>query len=136
MKRVEDKVRTKDGQEWSYTQVVPETISEATQVYGEEETLYLINSALIVKEQAVARALFKAGKEREEVDKEVAAYKPGAKRGGGGKGAKKQRVYDRVLVLSDKIGQNQEAREAIRDAVREGDWDKANELLDVLENGE
>ena len=134
MKRVEDKVRTKDGQEWTYTQVVPETISEAIEKFGEDETLYLINSALIVKEQAIARSLFKQGKSREEVDKEVAAYKPGAKRSGGK--VKKADVFNRIMELSDKIAADPEAKDAIREAIKEGDWKKADELLDVLENGE
>ena len=134
MKQTTDKVRSSDGQEWSYTKVLPETIDEAKQVYGEEGTLYLIHSSLVVKEQAIARALFKAGKTREEVDKEVAAYRPGAKRGGSG--VSKATVFNRLMDLAEKVAANPEAKDAIREAIKEGDWKKANELLDVLENGE
>ena len=134
MKQTTDTVRSSDGQEWSYTKTLPETIDEAKQVYGEDGTLYLIHSSLVVKEQAIARALFKAGKTREEVDKEVAAYKPGAKRGGSG--VSKASVFNRLMDLAEKVAGNPEAKDAIRSAIKEGDWKKANELLDVLENGE
>ena len=133
MIRTEDKVRSNDGGEWTYTKTLPENLDEAKEIYGEENVLYLIHSALVVKEQAVARALFKAGKTQEEVDKEVAAYRPGAKRGGG---VSKAVVFERILNLGVEIAQNPEAKQAIRESVKDGDWKKASELLDELESGE
>ena len=135
MKTVRDSVATKDGQSWSYEKVLPESVAEAVETYGEDGTLYLIHAALTVKEQAIARELFKQGKSEDEVNKAVRSYKPGEKRAPGGKVTKKM-VMDRIISLAENLAQEPEAKQAVREAIAEGDWKKANEILDVLEHGE
>ena len=135
MNVVKDTVSTKNGQNWSYGKVLPESVAEATNAYGEDGTLYLIHAALTVKQQAIARELFKQGKSETEVNAAVRSYKPGEKRTPSGRASKKT-VMDRIIRLANQLGSNPEAREAVREAIGEGDWKKANELLDVLEFGE
>ena len=71
-------VRTKEGNEWEFTLVLPSKVEEAVEVYGDAGVLYLIHSALRVKEQNIAREMFRQGKDRDAVDGAVAAYRPGS----------------------------------------------------------
>ncbi|MCK4522059.1 MAG: hypothetical protein KAU20_05780 [Nanoarchaeota archaeon] len=131
MKKQNTSVRTKTGESWEYTGVLPDSCEEAVSTYGETGTLFLIQTALVVKQQGIAREGFRKEMSREDVDAAVELYKPGSKRGGGG-GAKKQ-VFERILGDKGLISANPEVKDAIRECIQKGDWKGALEALDSLE---
>ena len=131
MKKENAKVSTKGGESWEYTSVLPDSVDEAKEVFGEEGTLFLIHTSLIVKQQGIARDGFRKEASREDTDAAIALYKPGSKRGG--KGGLRKQVLDRVLDDKGSLAANAEVRETVREAIKNGDWGAALDALNSLE---
>lgn len=131
MRKENAKVRTKAGETWEYTGCLPESVQEAVEKYGEDGALFLIQTAMVVKQQGIARDGFRKGMTREDVDAAVEIYKPGGKRGKSG-GLKKQ-VFDKIIDNRGLISADAETKEAIREGIKKGDWKGVLEILDSLE---
>ena len=118
-------VKTKDGNEWEFTLVMPKDVEEAIEVYGPQGVLYLINSALRVKQQAIAREAFKQGKDREEVDAAVAAYRPGQ----GARTSTKAQALQLIMDNRDSLLENPDLMSEVQKAFVAGKFGKVVELL-------
>jgi len=124
-------VRSSDGESWDYTSQMPESVNEAVETYGDDGTLFLIQSALTVKQQGIARAGFRKGLSKEDIDKSVAEYKPGQKRGG--KAGVKDEVFKKLVEKSAEIAANDEVAKELREAFKKADWKGALEIMAKLE---
>jgi len=134
MKSENGVVRTSDGKQWEYTSQLPESVNEALENYGEDGTLFLIQSALTVKQQGIAREGFKRGLSRDDVDKSVSEYKPGQKRGG--KAGLKDEVFKKLVEHSAEIAANDEVAKELREAFKKANWRGALEIIKRIEGGE
>jgi len=122
-------VRTSGGDSWEFTAYLPESVEEAIEQFGEDGTLYLINSALLVKQQNIARDAFRQGIEREHVDNAVRLYKPGGKRSV----SLKKQVFDKILSMKGLISADAETKERIKEGISKGDWEGVLNILKGLE---
>jgi len=118
-------VRTADGDEWTFNLSLPESLQEAEEVYGSEGALYLLTSGLIVKEQNVAREMFRNGKSREEVDQAVASYRPG----GGARTSAKATALKLITDKADILKENPDLMAQVQDAFVAGKFKDVVELL-------
>ena len=118
-------VKTKDGREWEFTLVMPKDVEEAIEVYTPQGVLYLINSALRVKQQAIAREAFKQGKDREEVDAAVAAYRPGQ----GARTSTKAQALQLIMDNRDSLLENPDLMSEVQKAFVASKFGKVVELL-------
>lgn len=126
-----ESTQVKSGEEsWEFTSCLPESIEEATNTYGAEGTLFLLQTALQVKQQGIARICSKKGMSREDVDAAVESYKPGSKRGGGS--GLKEQVYSKLIESSGVISADSEVRDSLREAIKKGEWKGALEILNNL----
>jgi len=125
MKESTEVVRTAEGDEWQYTCLLPESISEATEIYGEDGALYLHNSGLKVKEQNVARELYRNGKSAEEVNAAVAAYRPGQ----GTRVSAKKQALELIVSHSDMLRDNVDLLDKVQTAFVNGKFKDVVELL-------
>lgn len=124
MRKFEATVRTAEGQEWTYTACLPESIQEAVDIYGEEGALFLLTSGLTVKQQGVARELYKKDKTREEVDQAVAAYRPGQK-----KSSLKEEALEAIMLNSGRIQSDPDLAAKVKQAFTSGNFRQVLELL-------
>ena len=118
-------VRTATGDEWTFTLSLPETLTEAEEVYGSDGALYLLNSGLTVKEQNVAREMFRNGKTRDEVDQAVASYRPG----GGARTSAKATALKLIMSNADMLKENPDLMSEVQDAFVAGRFKDVVELL-------
>ena len=125
MRTEESIVRTKDGNEWSYSGVKCESVDEAIEKFGPDGTLYLINSSLTVKQQNVAREMFRQGKEREAVDEAVVAYRPGS----GGRQSVKAVALKAIMDNRDMLLENPDLMANVQKAFCAGKFKDVAELL-------
>jgi len=118
-------VRTADGDEWTFNLSLPESLQEAEEVYGADGALYLLTSGLIVKQQNVAREMFRNGKTREEVDQAVASYRPG----GGARVSAKAQALKLITDKADMLKENPDLMAQVQDAFVAGKFKDVVELL-------
>ncbi|RLG67620.1 hypothetical protein DRN93_04210 [archaeon] len=123
----EEIVRTQDGQEWSFSMPLPETLEEAQDVYGADGALYLLVSGLKVKLQAIAREAFKRGASREDVERLVKDYRPG-----GQKKSMKERAMELITEKADLIKNDPEMKEELQALFVRGRWGQIVEKLEQL----
>lgn len=124
MKKFEATVRTSEGNEWQYTACLPETIAEAVDVFGEEGALYLLNAGLTVKQQGVARELYKRDKSRQDVDQAVASYRPGHK-----KASLKEEALEAIMLNSHRISNDANLAAKVKSAFTSGNFKQVLDLL-------
>lgn len=125
MKETQEVVRTAGGDEWPFNTVLPESIEEAVEVYGEDGAIYLLNSGLKVKEQNVARELFRNGKDTDEVNEAVAAYRPGS----GGRTSIKKQALELIVKNTETLRENPDLMTQIQEAFLGSKFKDVIELL-------
>lgn len=125
MKESQEVVRTADGQEWTFTCLLPESVEEAVEVYGEAGALYLLNAGLKVKEQNIAREILRNGGTSEEANAAVAAYRPG----GGTRVSLKRQASQLIVDNAETLRDNPDLREQVQNAFIDGDFKTVVELL-------
>lgn len=118
MQEILDKVKTKEGGPWEYKIGLPETVSEAVEVYGEEGALYLLNAGLKVKMQNVARETLANGGTVEEAEKKAREYRPG----GGMRQSLRTRAFDLITMNVQKMNEDATLRNKIREFVGKNDF--------------
>ena len=121
----ESVVRTADGGEWGYTSVLPESIDEAREVYDDNGAYNLLISGLTVKQQNVAREMFRKGKTREEVDAAVAAYRPGI----GGRTSVKAQALKLIMDKNNVLQENPDLLTRVQEAFVSGNFKEVVEIL-------
>ena len=126
MENLDSLVHSKDGGEWAVTLVMPETLDEAREVYGEGGALVLLRAGLKVKQQNIARTSFRQGKERDEVDQLVVNYRPG-------QSSRKTKLSVASELIAEKasiIAEDADLQEHLTEAMSHSDWQKVIDLLE------
>lgn len=118
-------VKDAEGTAWEITMILMETLEEAVEVYGAEGALSLLNSGLKIRKQAIARANFKAGKLREEVEQLISEYRPGQSTKKSKKTLACAAIMDNALRLED----DSELKAAVTEAFTSNKW---GDVLDLL----
>ena len=129
MQKLSETVRTQEGGEYTFEMPLPESLDEASEVYGEENAVWLLNSGLKVKLQNIAREAFRQGKTTEEAEEAVRNYKPGS--------TSRKGVRQRALdLITDRAGDIQ-ADPDLKDQVKEAfAASKYKEIISLLEGEE
>jgi len=125
MKTQVEKVSTKDDGPYDFEMPLPESLEEAQDVYGEENSLWLLNSGLKVKLQNVAREAFRQSKNRGQVEEAVQGYRPGS-------GSRKSSRDEALELLMDKapnLQSDPDWRTRAKQAFSNGNFKKAVEIL-------
>jgi len=128
MRITEDIVKTATDQTgFKYQIDLPESIEEAIELYGANGVLSLLNTALKIKKQAIAREGFKQGKSVEEINEAVAAYRPGK----GSKKSQAEYAFELMTLKADHLNLNPELKaEVVRYAVKK----EYKEIVKLLES--
>ena len=69
-------VKTSKGGNWEFTANIVENLDEAKELYTPKGAFEIFMSGLKVKIMSIAREGFRKGKNRQEVEKDVAEWKP------------------------------------------------------------
>ena len=125
MENLDSLVHSKDGGEWPVTLVMPETLEEASEVYGESGALILLRAGLKVKQQNIARTAFRQGKERDEVDKLVANYRPGQSN----RKSKQAVAAELIAEKAPLIAGDADLQEKLTEAMVKSNWQGVIDLL-------
>lgn len=127
MKSSQEVVKKSDGREWQFTAPMPESLEEATSIYGEQGVFDLFQAQLKVKFQNVARNKFDAGESVETVEEEVQKWRPGA----GGKTSMRKQATDLLFDKAHIMDQDDELKSSVRSAYIDGDF---KTVIEKLEN--
>lgn len=121
----EETVRTQDGGEFTFEMPLPETLDEAVQTYGEENSLWLLNSGLKVRLQSIAREKFRQEKSKEEVEEAIRDYKPGTV----SKKGVRQRAMELLTEKAFDIQNDADLKEKVREAFVSSNYKEVIALL-------
>ncbi len=111
---------------YEFDMPLPESLDEASEIYGEDNALWLLNSGLKVKLQNVAREGFRSGKSREEAEEAVRAYRPGVT---SRKGVK-ARALELITEQSDQLKDDPELKENVMQAFIASNFKEVVALLE------
>ncbi len=128
MRITEDVVKTAAGTEWTYSLDLPESIEEAVELFGKDNTLALLNAGLKVKKQAIAREMFKAEKTREEVEEAVRGYRPGSS-----KKSMTEYALELITAKADYLNINPQVKSQVIKAATKKDYKSVIEILKDIE---
>ena len=123
-----EKVKTEDGQEWSFEMPMPESTEEAAEIFGEENALFILNSGLKVKLQAIARENFKAGKDKAEIEELIRKYRPGTS----ARASKRSQATQLLIDKGPEIRSDPELRAKIEDTFTRSKWQEVIELIESI----
>jgi len=98
MKTIRKPIGTNDGPLGEFDFPVLENIEEAVEQYGDRQTLMLLQRAVGIDVERIARDMMKNGKSHEEAQAAVDAYKPGLRATG-------KPTLKTFLALLKKFGQ-------------------------------
>lgn len=118
-------VKDQEGTAWEVMMILMETLDEAVEVYGPEGALSLLNSGLKIRKQAIARASFKAGKLRDEVEQLMAEYRPGQS----AKKSKKTLACVAIMDNATRLEDDSELKSAVTEAFTSNKWGDVLNLL-------
>lgn len=125
IEKTDAQVKTQDGGNWNFTLILPETLAEAEEIYGSDGTLSVFNAGLTVKQQNLARDMFKNGKSREEVDAAVRDYRPGV----GGRSSAKADALRLIMEKADILRENGDLLTQVQEAFVGGKFKDVVEAL-------
>lgn len=126
MKTLEEKVRTREGEEFEFTMTLPESTNEAKEVYGDENATFLLNGGLKTKKQNAVREAFRQGKTREQAEEVEKAYRPGAT---SRKSAKSQ-ALELITENSDNLKNDNDLKSKVHTAFMNSNFKEVISLLD------
>ncbi len=116
-------------EEFGFEMPLPESLTEAVEVFDEENVFAIFNAGLKVKLQNIAREGFREGKKTvDEINEAVASYRPGvvARRG------LKSQAFDLVMDKNAIIKEDPDLHKTVREAYGKGDFKAVIELLQDL----
>ncbi len=113
-----ESVKDAAGGNWEVTISLPESLDEARELYGDDGALTLLNSGLKVKLQAIARAGFKAGKSREEIESAMDQYRPGQSTRKGNK----SRAMELIVENAGRLMEDPDLKDAVTEALQGNKW--------------